>query len=187
MLNITVDSPDYALLFSSPGALSQYESQLCLQVLLYCSGGILNLDLGCIPLRSFPGSVVTNLVITAKNSELLASLTIPIQALTKNPVAALNRPGATFFSSYGVSGASSLIVQSPPPPASPSPPFPPPVPLPTPPSQPPSSSAASTTTSARHQAPYNRHYCTLCRPNRHRACRASGDQALLLCQGQTSR
>ena len=136
MVNITIDGPDFNIL-SSSGNLSGYEATLCKDILLYCSvsiggaGSSLNSNLGCIPIGSVPGSIVTRLVVYAASPELLAATAPFINNFAVNPMSVLK--AMAFSTSYNVRNASSVVIQSPPPPSpppSPNPPVPPAAPPP---------------------------------------------------------
>ena len=130
MANLTVFDQDFLTL--SPEKLSEYESELCLNILVYLSASIgskagsINLLLGCIPLGSSPGSIVTKLVVTAASAEILAAIKPYMDEIIATPMTAFR--GTTFASSFNVANASGVVISSPPPPPSPSPPRPPPLP-----------------------------------------------------------
>ena len=95
MANITVIGPDWNIIVASQETLSKYQSDLCLDILVYLSvsigspAGTTNTLLSCIPLGSYPGSIVTKLVVTAATAELLASITPYFSQLTATPMLAL--------------------------------------------------------------------------------------------------
>ena len=137
MANITVIGPDWTITSSLPERLSEYEVNLCLQILLYLSAsigsplGTLNSNLGCIPLKSYPGSIVTKLVVTSTAPDVQAIIAPYFYDLAARPMDAIG--GTVFASSFNVANASGVIIYSPPPPSPPPSPSPPsPLPPPSP-------------------------------------------------------
>ena len=144
MVNMSINGPDYTTL-NTQGKLNSYQSQLCHQLLIYCSrlypgadqtSDEPNPNIGCIPLSSSPNSnvavsaILTRLVLTAKTIYDLGFVQYTADTLVKNasiPLSIINSTasGSSFVSSFNVLSVTSNVVQSPPPP-SPPPPSPPP-------------------------------------------------------------